>query len=135
MFSFTTVSFSECSAAISSSTGPTILQGPHHSAQKSTSTGLSLVRTSSTNVTSVTVFVLVPTLPPCGAGSACVTPGRGDGFPPPPPTSAGQRRVRGSDPRRPFGQRGEVTLRVQCGRTARSGGGDRLPVGVVDDVA
>src|ERR1017187_7214745 len=29
----------DCSVAISSSTGASILQGPHHSAQKSTSTG------------------------------------------------------------------------------------------------
>src|SRR3982750_3810105 len=58
MFSFAIVSLSLCSAAISSSTGATILHGPHHSAQKSTSTGLSLPRTSLAKLASVTVTVL-----------------------------------------------------------------------------
>ncbi len=35
-----TLSFAPCSEAISSSTGATILHGPHQVAQKSTSTGL-----------------------------------------------------------------------------------------------
>src|SRR3954467_14317617 len=61
MLSFAIVSLSRCSAAISSSTGATILHGPHHSAQKSTSTGLSLPRTSLANEASVTVLVLAPT--------------------------------------------------------------------------
>src|SRR2546423_14030044 len=52
------VSLSPFSAAISSSTGATILHGPHQVAQKSTRTGFSLVRTSSTNVASVTFTVL-----------------------------------------------------------------------------
>src|SRR5436305_1911706 len=54
MSSLATVSLSPCSAAISSSTGATILQGPHQVAQKSTTTGLSLPRTSSAKVASVT---------------------------------------------------------------------------------
>ena len=54
------VSLSAFSPAISSSTGATILQGPHHSAQKSTSTGLSLCSTSATKLASVTVLVLAP---------------------------------------------------------------------------
>src|SRR4051794_3308069 len=58
MFSLAIVSLSACSAAISSRTGATILHGPHHSAQKSTSTGLSLPRTSEAKVASVTVLVL-----------------------------------------------------------------------------
>src|SRR3954463_13857566 len=58
MLSFAIVSLSRCSAAISSSTGATILHGPHHSAQKSTSTGLSLPRTSLAKLVSVTVTVL-----------------------------------------------------------------------------
>src|SRR4051794_29567543 len=58
MFSLAIVSLSACSAAISSRTGATILHGPHHSAQKSTSTGLSLPRTSVANEASVTVLVL-----------------------------------------------------------------------------
>src|SRR3954471_18048435 len=58
MLSLAIVSLSPCSAAISSSTGATILHGPHHSAQKSTSTGLSLPRTSLAKLESVTVTVL-----------------------------------------------------------------------------
>src|SRR6476661_7866218 len=58
MFSLAIVSLSPCSAAISSSTGATILHGPHHSAQKSTSTGLSLPSTSLAKLVSVTVTVL-----------------------------------------------------------------------------
>src|SRR5689334_11464662 len=58
MLSLAIVSLSACSAAISSRTGATILHGPHHSAQKSTSTGLSLPRTSVAKVASVTVLVL-----------------------------------------------------------------------------
>src|SRR5689334_16943947 len=58
MFSLAIVSLSLCSAAISSSTGATILHGPHHSAQKSTSTGLSLPSTSAAKLASVTVLVL-----------------------------------------------------------------------------
>src|SRR5215204_2830760 len=63
MFSLATVSLSLCCVAISSRTGATILQGPHHSAQKSTSTGLSLASTSSWNDWSVT-FLVLPTVPP-----------------------------------------------------------------------
>src|SRR3954465_13999344 len=58
MLSFAIVSLSPCSAAISSRTGATILQGPHHSAQKSTSTGLSLPSTSLAKLVSVTFTVL-----------------------------------------------------------------------------
>src|SRR6476660_6992784 len=58
MFSLAIVSLSPCSAEISSSTGATILHGPHHSAQKSTSTGLSLPSTSLAKLVSVTVTVL-----------------------------------------------------------------------------
>src|SRR5437764_114249 len=58
MLSLAIVSLSPCSAAISSSTGATILHGPHHSAQKSTRTGLSLPRTSLAKLESVTVTVL-----------------------------------------------------------------------------
>src|SRR4051812_26303876 len=76
MLSFATVSFSECSTAISSSTGATILHGPHHSAQKSTSTGLSDAKTSVWNDESVTVFVEAPTGAPLlsavlGGGGVC----------------------------------------------------------------
>src|SRR5437870_2700157 len=62
MFSLATVILSACSPAISSRTGATILHGPHHSAQKSTMTGLSLVSTSSANELSVTVTVFLPAM-------------------------------------------------------------------------
>src|SRR4051795_1636710 len=73
MFSLAIGSLSACSAAISSRTGATILHGPHHSAQKSTRTGLSLPRTSVAKLASVTVLVLPAMGPtPCwlleGAG-------------------------------------------------------------------
>src|SRR5689334_24589790 len=58
MLSLAIVSLSLCSAAISSRTGATILHGPHHSAQKSTSSGLSLPSTSLAELSSVTVLVL-----------------------------------------------------------------------------
>src|SRR5437762_8592233 len=53
MLSFTTLS-SLRSDAIRSSTGATAWHGPHHSAQKSTSTGSPLCSTSFSNVASVT---------------------------------------------------------------------------------
>src|ERR1700710_2071049 len=57
MFSLAIVNLSACSAAISSRTGATILHGPHHVAQKSTSTGLSLDNTSVEKDASETSFV------------------------------------------------------------------------------
>src|SRR4028119_194017 len=74
MLSLAIVSFSRCSSAISSSTGATILHGPHHSAQKSTRTGLSLPSTSLAKVASVTVTVLP-------AMVALLVDGRGLGAP------------------------------------------------------
>src|SRR6476469_4161462 len=53
-FIFTKVTFSPCSAASSSRIGPTWRHGPHHSAQKSTRTGLSDLRTSASKLSSVT---------------------------------------------------------------------------------
>ena len=49
------------SEAISSSTGATTRQGPHHGAQKSTSTGPSASRTSASKLVSVT-WVRVPAM-------------------------------------------------------------------------
>src|SRR5882724_6439035 len=52
-----------CSLAISSSTGPSILQGPHHSAQKSTTTGWEDFKTSASklaSLTSIVAFILSP---------------------------------------------------------------------------
>ena len=45
-----------CAAATSSSTGPIILQGPHHSAQKSTTTGMALCKTSVSKFCSVSLI-------------------------------------------------------------------------------
>src|SRR5215208_6828548 len=59
MSSLATVSVSLFSPAISSRTGATILHGPHHSAQKSTSTVLSLCSTSVLKVASVTSTVFL----------------------------------------------------------------------------
>ena len=42
--SFASAHSSECSPASFSRTGPSILHGPHHSAQKSTSTGIVRLR-------------------------------------------------------------------------------------------
>src|SRR5918992_275157 len=53
------VSLPLCSSAISSRTGLTILQGPHHSAQKSTRTGVLDLSTSLSNVASVTAAALL----------------------------------------------------------------------------
>ena len=54
MLMLTISTLSPISLAISPSSGSTFLQGMHHSAQKSTSTGLSDCSTSLTNVASVT---------------------------------------------------------------------------------
>src|SRR5690606_2243814 len=53
IFNFTTRSRSLYSSAMASSIGAIILQGPHHSAQKSSSTGLSAFNTSCSNVESL----------------------------------------------------------------------------------
>ena len=60
---FAILSLPSCSLAISSSTGATIRQGPHHSAQKSTSTGSLDLSTSASNVPSDTWTGFVATLP------------------------------------------------------------------------
>src|SRR3954471_7514244 len=53
-FIFRNVILSPCAVAISSRIGATCLHGPHHSAQKSTRTGLSDLRTWASNSASVT---------------------------------------------------------------------------------
>lgn len=50
MFIFTTAILSGNSSAIASSAGAIARQGPHHGAQKSTRTGLLLLRTSEANL-------------------------------------------------------------------------------------
>src|SRR4051794_11535960 len=128
MLSFAIVSLSPCSAAISSRTGATILQGPHHSAQKSTSTGLSLPSTSLAKLVSVTVTVLpaigrspsrrLAGMPTGATGRAVdVCPGL---------WTASLPLVEGI---------GEPAFGIHRRRGARAGRGDGLAVDVVDDVA
>src|SRR5689334_7802749 len=120
MLSLAIVSLSLCSAAISSSTGATILHGPHHSAQKSTSTGLSLPRTSLAKLESVT-FTVLPAMERISlwwSGAASCN-GTGCGCMP-------SALVEGL---------GEPAFGVDPGGRAGAGGGDRLAVDVVDDVA
>src|SRR5690349_21616485 len=57
VLSLAMVSLSPCSAAMASRAGAICRHGPHHSAQKSTRTGLSLCRTFSSKSASVTVMV------------------------------------------------------------------------------
>src|SRR4051812_42490929 len=59
MLSLATVTLSPRSLAISSSAGAIIRHGPHHSAQKSTSTGPSAANTSVAKLWSVTVLVVM----------------------------------------------------------------------------
>src|ERR1700709_1954395 len=59
MLTFTTLSLPSMSLAMSSSEGPIMRQGPHHSAQKSTSTGVSDFRTSCSKEASVALTVIV----------------------------------------------------------------------------
>src|SRR4051794_11018457 len=119
MSSLATVIFSACSAAISSSTGATILQGPHHVAQKSTSTVLPLPSTSLLNEPSVTVTVLPAMSSPRCRTDVCGCSLGGDGG----------RLAEGLV--RPLGQ---PALGVDRGGATRPGRGDGLPVGVVDQV-
>src|SRR5882724_2251067 len=116
MSSLATVILSGCSAAISSSTGATILHGPHQVAQKSTRTGFSLDSTSSAKVLSVTVTVLPAMVSPVSGVTGSVDAdgevGVGNGL-----------------------AFGEPPFRVDGGGTAGAGRGDRLTVGAVDQVA
>src|SRR5690606_8780032 len=59
MLSFAISTLSPSAADISSRAGAIILQGPHHSAQKSTTTGRSALRTSLSKLASVTLEVLI----------------------------------------------------------------------------
>src|SRR4051812_4864086 len=124
MLTLAIVSFSPCSAAISSRTGATILHGPHHSAQKSTRTGLSLASTSVSKVSSVTVLVAAPMLSPGVKVQSSNVPGGAD-IPAAPRSGScgGSLTV------------GEEALGVESRCAAGAGSGDRLPVGVVDQVA
>src|SRR4051812_17605697 len=108
MFSLTISTLSASSVASSDRTGSTLRHGAHHSAQKSTSTGFFDWSTSVTKVASVTALYDM---------GCCLSIGIAGGW-------------GGSG-----GVVGDVTLGVERGRTAGTGGGDRLTVGVVHDVA
>ena len=58
VLSFTISTWPAYFSASSSSTGAIFLHGPHHSAQKSTRTGLSAWSTSDANVASVTALLM-----------------------------------------------------------------------------
>src|SRR3954453_8051802 len=129
MLSLTTSSLSLCSPAISSRTGATILHGPHHSAQKSTSTGLSLCSTSLAKVASVTVLVLAPTGAPRRRVRSCVSrTGLYDDLCHR-PTGRRAGQVRGV-----LLERGQPALGVERRGAAAAGCRDGLPVRVVDEV-
>src|SRR6478736_6093101 len=68
--SLTTSIVSPYCSLISSRIGATLRHGPHHVAQKSTSTGLSLMRTSSAKVASVVFFSAMEIPSRCAAGLA-----------------------------------------------------------------
>src|SRR5262249_54840774 len=112
----TIFTLSPISRASSFRTGSTRRHGPHHSAQKSTSTGVGDISTSSTKVASVT-------------SSMVCLPDRGS-------VSAGRRRCdpvpRGAALRWP--EPSDESLRVESGGATRTGGGDRLTVRVVNEV-
>src|SRR5690349_15478369 len=131
MSSLATVILSPCSWAISSSTGATILHGPHQVAQKSTTTGLSLFSTSSENVASVTLIGL-PMGAPLGRNGSGRS-GRRDGVELGGELGAGAGLRRGvrNGRRRVLGQ---PALGVDRGRAAAAGSGDGLLVGLVGEV-
>src|SRR6476660_8124622 len=106
-FTLTTSTFSPYSTEISSRIGPSLRQGPHHSAQKSTMTGLAEASTSVLKLASVTSFAL---LIPCVSLFGWLL-----------------RRL-GVDIC-------EVVLDVESGYTARTRGRDRLAVGGINDVS
>src|SRR6478736_4747513 len=128
MSSFAIVILSLFSPAISSSTGATILHGPHHSAQKSTRTVLSLLRTSLSKLASVTstVFLamVVSFVREVGGQSA------GDGG-----DLVGRLAVAAARELAGHGALGEPAFGVDGRRTAGTGRRDGLPVRVVDEVA
>src|ERR1051326_210614 len=117
MSTFTTFTLSPSSLAISSSTGATRRHGPHHSAQKSTRTGVSDCRTSVAKVSSVTALVA----PMGGAPVLDPAPRRSVHSP---RRSAPAKRLWCVSIR----ERGDVPFRVQGGGRTGTGGGDRLLV-------
>src|SRR6476619_6576937 len=116
--------------------GATARHGPHHVAQKSTITGFAFLRTSCSNVASV-VTLVAPMRVPSGYGLSGSE------------ASGGGRQARlevgrglvhrlvlsRRDSVLEVLERREVVLGVEGRSTSRSGSGDGLPVGVVDEVA
>src|ERR671926_1927073 len=66
--SLTTSTLPACSAAMSSRIGDSMRHGPHHSAQKSTMTGLPAFRTSASKLASVTSFAVLMGCSPSQTG-------------------------------------------------------------------
>src|SRR5947209_23424 len=121
------------SAAICSRTGATMRQGPHHSAQKSTTSGRSEPPTSSSNVSVVrsTKLPAISLVPP--RMSVGRTPGPVPAFRRP---GTGLSPVGGGLVDVGFvGLRLQPALGVDGGHAAGAGGGDGLAVGPVLDVA
>src|SRR6478735_3773060 len=106
-FTLTTSTFSLYSTEISSRIGPSLRQGPHHSAQKSTMTGFSEASTSVLKLASVTSFALLITFVSLPLVAA----------------------------RRLGVEICEVVLDVEGRHTTGTGGGDGLAVGRINDVA
>src|SRR3546814_13741272 len=73
ILSLATVTLPSSSSLISSSAGAIIRQGPHHSAQKSTSTGSEAPSTSVWNEASVTVLVVMMRSEERRVGKECVS--------------------------------------------------------------
>src|SRR5690606_36527142 len=119
MFSLTTSILSPYSAAMASRDGAIWRHGPHQAAQKSTRTGLSLLRTSCSKESSVTFFRV-----PATAGSLTIGAWGGWG-------SDGGLLGLGLVLVR---EGGEEALGVESGGTTGAGRGDGLAVGVVDHV-
>src|SRR5690349_15188000 len=144
------VILSGCSDWIWSRTGETMRHGPHHSAQKSTSTGPSAWSTSCSNVAEVVALAVICVSPSLGSLSmliqrergvkcsrACTGPGRalcrvdlGDRL------GAGKAVDLGGVGGGSAGlaERGEEVLDVEGGDGAAARGGDSLTVGRVDHV-
>src|SRR5438067_2272668 len=125
------------SVASSSRMGAISLHGPHHSAQKSTRTGWSEALISSSNVASVrAVRVLIGSGFLLGSGG--IVPACFSNVPHPCPHSF-PVRWRVMPELLPVGGRLGLGLQPALGvdgrHAARTGGGDRLPVDVVLDVA
>src|ERR1700722_5292750 len=105
MLTFAMVSASPNSPAICSRAGAICLQGPHHSAQKSTRTGLEAWRTSASNDASVTATVFMAWLLAIVQRELSVLLGRAT--PPGNPKSWTDRRFSGHAERR-------VAVVIEC---------------------